>query len=204
MIENIVFDYGGVLVQYDFVTFFGRLLGSREKGEWFMDHVLPDSVGAAMDRELHPFDYYIRQQQERWPEYADTLSYFASHYTDVFTVETPGIRELILVLKERGFHVYGLSNWSSKLLEVKAKFSVFGLITDELVSKDVHLLKPDPAIYQAFLGKFHLDATSCLFIDDKPENIAGCRKVGMNGIRFNREHPAETIKEIKNLLRING
>ena len=76
MIENIVFDYGGVLVQYDFVAFFGKLLGSLEQGQWFMDHVLPEDVGAAMDRELHPFDYYIRQQQERWPEYADTLSYF--------------------------------------------------------------------------------------------------------------------------------
>ena len=61
MIENIVFDYGGVLVQYDFVAFFGKLLGSRERGQWFMDHVLPEEVGAAMDRELHPFDYYIRQ-----------------------------------------------------------------------------------------------------------------------------------------------
>lgn len=203
MIENIVFDYGGVLVQYDFVAFFGKLLGSREQGRWFMDHVLPEEVGAAMDRELHPFDYYIRQQQERWPEYADTLSYFASHYTDVFTVETPGIRELILVLKERGFHVYGLSNWSSKLLEVKAKFSIFGLITDELVSKDVHLLKPDPAIYQAFLGKFHLKADTCLFLDDKAENIKGCQSVGMQGIRFNRENPAETILEIKKLLEIH-
>lgn len=204
MIDNIVFDYGGVLVQYDFVAFFGKLLGSREKGEWFMDHVLPDSVGAAMDRELHPFDYYIRQQQERWPQYADALSYFASHYTDVFTCETPGIRNLILQLKSHGFHVYGLSNWSSKLSEVKAAFSVFSLITDELVSKDVHLLKPEPAIYQAFLDKFHLDAASCLFIDDKPENIGGCRMVGMNGIRFDRVNPAETIKEITDLLGING
>lgn len=204
MIENIVFDYGGVLVQYDFVAFFGRLLGSREKGEWFMDNVLPDNVGADMDRELHPFDYYIRQQQERWPQYADALSYFASHYTDVFTVETPGIRDLILLLKDRGFHVYGLSNWSSKLSEVKEKYSVFGLITDELVSKDVHLLKPERAIYQALLDKFHLKADSCLFVDDKPENIEGCRKVGMHGIRFNRENPSETIKEIKNLLGIHG
>ena len=200
MIENIVFDYGGVLVQYDFVAFFGKLLGSRERGQWFMDHVLPEEVGAAMDRELHPFDYYIRQQQERWPEYADTLSYFDSHYTDVFTVETPGIRDLIQLLKDRGFHVYGLSNWSSKLSEVKEKYSVFGLISDELVSKDVHLLKPDPAIYQAFLDKFHLKADTCLFLDDKKENIEGCRLVGMQGIRFDREHPEKTICEIKKLL----
>lgn len=200
MIENIVFDYGGVLVQYDFVAFFGKLLGSRERGQWFMDHVLPEEVGAAMDRELHPFDYYIRQQQERWPEYADVLSYFAGHYTDVFTVETPGIRDLIQLLKDRGFHVYGLSNWSSKLSEVKEKYSVFQLITDELVSKDVHLLKPETAIYQTFLDKFHLRADTCLFVDDKAENIEGCWQVGMQGIRFDREHPEKTICEIKKLL----
>lgn len=203
-ISNVVFDYGGVLVQYDFVAFFGRLLGSRERGQWFMSHVLPEEIGAAMDRELHPFDYYIRQQQEQWPEYADALSYFASHYTDVFTVETPGIRDLILLLKDRGYHVYGLSNWSSKISEVKEKYSVFGLITEELVSKDVHLLKPDPAIYRAFLDKFHLEAKSCLFLDDKSENISGCEKVGMRGLRFDREHPDHTILAVKNLLLNNG
>ena len=200
MIENIVFDYGGVLVQYDFVAFFGKLLGSRQRGQWFMDHVLPEEVGAAMDRELHSFDYYIRQQQERWPKYADTLSYFDSHYTDVFTVETPGIRDLIQLLKDRGFHVDGLSNWSSKLSEVKEKYSVFELITDELVSKDVHLLKPETAIYQTFLDKFHLRADTCLFVDDKAENIEGCQKVGMYGVPFDRDHLLETIHEIKKSL----
>lgn len=120
--------------------------------------------------------------------------------TDVFIVETPGIRELILLLKDHDFHVYGLSNWSSKLSEVKEKYSVFGLISDELVSKDVHLLKPDPAIYRAFLDKFHLKADTCLFLDDKKENIEGCRQVGMQGIRFDREHPEKTICEIKKLL----
>ena len=119
--------------------------------------------------------------------------------TDVFIVETPGIRELIALLKDRRYHVYGLSNWSSKLSEVKEKYGIFGLITDELVSKDVYLLKPDPAIYQASLNKFHLKAESCLFLDDKKENIEGYRQVGVLGIRFDREHPEKIICEIKKL-----
>lgn len=119
--------------------------------------------------------------------------------TDVFIVETPGIRELIALLKDRRYHVYGLSNWSSKLSEVKEKYGIFGLITDELVSKDVYLLKPDPAINQASLNKFHLKAESCLFLDDKKENIEGYRQVGVLGIRFDREHPEKIICEIKKL-----
>ncbi|MGI6224590.1 MAG: HAD family hydrolase [Prevotella sp.] len=201
MIKNIIFDYGGVLVQYDFAGFFGKLLGSREKGEWFMDNVLPDEVNREMDRELHPFSFYIHRQQQRWPDYADALDYFDKHYTDAFTSEMPGMRQFMMELKEKGFHLFGLSNWSSKLSEVKDKFSIFSLIEKELVSKDVHLLKPDPSIYRAFLSKFSLDPAFCLFIDDKQENINGCKTVGMNGFHFDSNSPRESIESIKNLLR---
>lgn len=200
MIKNIVFDYGGVLVQYDFAGFFGKLLGSRKNGEWFMANVLPDSVNRQMDRELHPFSYYIEQQKRQWPQYARELDLFENHYTEPFTAEMPGMRLLISDLKEKGYHVYGLSNWSSKLAEVKAKFSIFSLIQDELISKDVHLLKPEPAIYKAFLNKFSLSPESCLFIDDKQENIEGCKSVGMNGLRFDRSNPSASIEAIRNLL----
>ena len=199
-VKNIVFDYGGVLVQYDFAGFFGKILGSREKGQWLMDHVLPEQVNRDMDRELHPFSYYIRQQQDRWPEYADALDYFSHHYADVFTGETPGMRQLMTDLREAGFHLYGLSNWSSKLADVKARFSIFSLITDELISKDVHVIKPEPAIYQALLHKFDLNPDTCLFIDDKQENIDGCQSVGMHGFRFYPQQPLKSIAEIRRLL----
>jgi HAD superfamily hydrolase (TIGR01509 family) len=200
MIKNIVFDYGGVLIQYDFPGYFAKLLGSREKGEWFMAHVLPDEVNKEMDRELHPFSYYIKRQQQRWPEYADILDFYEQHYTDPYTEETPGIRQLMTDLMRQGYHLFGLSNWSSMLALVKKKFSIFGLITDELVSKDVHLLKPEPAIYEAFLQKFRLAPASCLFIDDKQENIDGCQSVGMHGICFNRQAISDSINAIRNFL----
>ena len=184
MIKNIVFDFGGVLVQYDFVTFFANILGSREQGEWFMENVLPHSVNNEMDLEFHNFRYYIEQQQRLWPDYAEALDIFDKHYIDVFTCETEGIRDLILSLKSSGYRILGLSNWSSRVYDVINKFDIFNLIEDSLISKDVHQLKPNKDIYESFLNKFDVKAAECVFIDDKPENIEGCKTVGMNGIVF--------------------
>ena len=64
------------------------------------------------------------------------------------------------------------------------KFDIFNLIEDSLISKDVHQLKPNKDIYESFLNKFDVKAAECVFIDDKPENIEGCKTVGMNGIVF--------------------
>lgn len=184
MIKNIVFDFGGVLVQYDFEGFFAKILGSREQGEWFMENVLPHRINNDMDLEFHNFRYYIEQQQRLWPDYAEALDIFDKHYIDVFTRETEGIRDILLTLKARGYRILGLSNWSSRVYEVINKFDIFNLIEDSLISKDVHQLKPNKDIYESFLNKFHVKADECVFIDDKPENIEGCKVVGMNGIVF--------------------
>ena len=184
MIKNIVFDFGGVLVQYDFLTFFAKILGSKEDATCFMQKVLSEKVNNEMDLELHEFSYYIEQQKRLWPEYAEALDIFDKHYIDVFTCETEGIRDLILSLKSSGYRILGLSNWSSRVYDVINKFDIFNLIEDSLISKDVHQLKPNKDIYESFLNKFDVKAAECVFIDDKPENIEGCKTVGMNGIVF--------------------
>lgn len=90
----------------------------------------------------------------------------------------------MLTLKARGYRILGLSNWSSRVYDVIDKFDIFNLIEDSLISKDVHQLKPNKDIYESFLNKFNVKAEECVFIDDKPENIEGCKAVGMSGIVF--------------------
>ena len=61
-----------------------------------------------------------------------------------------------------------------------------------LISADVHLLKPEAAIYQALFDKFDLTAASCLFVDDFPPNIEAAENAGMQGIVF---HDAGQLRE---------
>lgn len=198
MIKNIVFDFGGVLVQYDFITFFAKLLGSRDKAIWFMQNVLPQNVNNDMDLEIRPFVYYLEQQKRLWPEYANALDAFDKHYTDVFIGETEGIRDLMLRLKADGYRLLGLSNWSSRVYDVMAKYDIFKILEGSLISKDVHQLKPNRDIYESFLKKFNVKADECVFIDDKPENIEGCKAIGMPGIIFRDTNQLD--KELSELL----
>ena len=184
MIKNIVFDFGGVLVQYDFLLFFSAQLGSKKKAEWFLNNVFTGKINADMDRGVHEPEYFFNMQKKLWPEYAYILDNFDKNYTDIFTHESEGLRALMLDMKARGYKLLGLSNWSSKVYEVMDKFDIFQLLEGYLLSKDVHQLKPEPEIYQSFFQKFGVKAEESVFIDDKPENIVAAQNVGMYGIVY--------------------
>jgi len=205
MIKNIVFDFGGVLVTYDFYGFFFPLFKSHEKTVEFMSKVLTQEVGNDMDREEIPFSLYMKQLKEHWPEYTEALDMMEKDYVHIVTGEMPGMTELMKRLKSQGYQLLGLSNWSSKVYEVMEKYPIFNLLDGALISTEVKQLKPDADIYQTFLKRFNAKAEECIFIDDKPINIIGCQKVGMHGILFqNTAQLEEEIKRISATTRFNN
>lgn len=185
MIKNIVFDFGGVLVQYDFKAYFTNILGSKEKGEWFMQNILNDDNNDLLDKGDRPFDEYIAEWKQRWPDYAVALDAFDKNNADIFTNEIPGMVALMTGLKEKGYRLLGLSNWHTKVWGIMKKFPrIFGLLDGYLISHQVHLLKPHREIFEAFCKKFEVKSDECVFIDDKQKNIDGAKAVGMQAILF--------------------
>ena len=110
---------------------------------------------------------------------------FDKHYTDIFTGEVPGMKDLMKDFKSEGYRLLGLSNWSTKVFDVMDKFpEIFSLLDGYLVSHQVHLLKTHKEIYEAFCKKFDVKPEDCVFIDDKAVNIEGAKSIGMHGIVF--------------------
>lgn len=185
MIKNIVFDFGGVLVQYDFLRFFVHQLGSEAQARQFMAQVLTEENNGRLDKADKTFGEYMEEWKRQWPEAAQVIDLFDKHYTDIFTAEVPGITELMRQLKAKGCRLLGLSNWSTKVFDVMHKFpKPFAELEGSLISYQVHLLKPDVAIYDAFCEKFGVKPDECLFIDDKTENIEGAKRAGWHGVVF--------------------
>jgi HAD superfamily hydrolase (TIGR01509 family) len=90
---------------------------------------------------------------------------------------------LLKTMKERGYHVYILSNMSKEGLEViKQKYDFFKLCDGEIFSCNVHTVKPDTVMYLFLLKEYNLDPAECLFIDDVQENIDAAKAVGIDGI----------------------
>lgn len=185
MIKNIVFDFGAVLVAYDFQGFFARALGSEEQAHQFMTQVLTEENNGRLDKADKSFDEYMAEWKQQWPQFTQAIELLDKHYTDIFTSEVPGIAELMKELKDKGYRLLGLSNWSTKVFDIMRKFPrPFALLDGSLISHQVHLLKPDKAIYVAFCQKFGVKADECLFIDDKAENIEGGQRAGWHGVVF--------------------
>lgn len=67
-----------------------------------------------------------------------------------------------------------------------------------IISAEVQAAKPEPRIFQIALEKFGVQPGEAVFVDDLPENIAGCEAVGMHGILFHS--PQQAREDLKRLL----
>ena len=99
--------------------------------------------------------------------------------------EIPGMFDVVKTLKDRGYKIYGLTNWSAETFPwVRETFPIFTLLEGMVVSGEEFLLKPSPEIYNLLLKRYGLKAEECVFIDDNPANAEGARRVGMKGLVF--------------------
>ena len=88
-------------------------------------------------------------------------------------------------IKRAGHGLYFLSNYHAELAkDALARNPFFALFDGGVFSCDVHLIKPDPAIYQHLLAHYHLDPSSCLFFDDMPENVDAAIALGIPAVQF--------------------
>lgn len=192
IIRNLIFDFGKVLVDYDFEPVIHQFFKDPEKERQFLEIITDDEFIDRFDLEEIPFAELIEEMKVRYPEFADAFDYFRDNYCDFVTGEVKGMHALLSKLKSMGFKLYGLTNWCSKVYDVIGKYDIFNLLNGYVVSSDVKLIKPDIAIYQTLCRSFDLTPEECLFADDKQKNVDGAVAAGMKGILFTTATAYET------------
>lgn len=198
MIKNLIFDFGKVLVDYDFEAFFHRHIPDTARCRAFTPVLYNERVQQLLDRELKPYDDIMEDLIRENREYEREIRTFNEHYTEIVTGEVPGMRELLARLKAEGYRLYGLTNWCSKVYHTMGQFDIFRLLDGQVISSEEHVIKPDPAIYEILFERFRLRPEECIFTDDRPMNVDGGRRLGMNGIVF--RNAAQYEKELRQLL----
>lgn len=200
MKKNLIFDYGNVLVGYDPHVVYDPFFGDTGKTTWFLQNILTEEWTRKMDTGFPTFRECINILKGRHPEYVEAIELYDSRYLDMITGEIPGMYKLLSSYKSRGWHIYGLTNWSGKVYEVLQKYPIFSLIDGMVISSEVNLLKPDTMIYRKLLAKYALQADECIFIDDRQENVETAKQLGMSGIVF--ENAAQLEQQLFELERI--
>lgn len=184
MIKNLIFDFGKVLVDYDFETFFKQHVPNEERCQAFIPILYNEKIQQLLDREERPFDVLMEDVIHKYKEFESEIRTFIELYPEIVTGEMPGMKELLTRLKAEGYKLYGLTNWCSKVYITMAQFDIFKLLDGYVISSEEHVIKPEPAIYQCLFNRFHLKPEECIFTDDRAENIEGGKALGMEGIVF--------------------
>ena len=184
MIKNLIFDFGKVLVDYDFEAFFKKHVPDEERRRNLSPILYNVELQQLLDREDKPFEEIMEEVVDKNKEFEHEIRIFMRLYPEIVTGEVPGMRKLLAQMKEEGYKLYGLTNWCSKVYSTMDRFEIFKLLEGEVISSELHLIKPEAAIYNSLFEKFHLNPKECVFTDDRPENIEGGKALGMDGIVF--------------------
>ena len=182
--KNIIFDFGNVLVRWEPEKIYTEHFGDEAKAWWFLRHVADNDWRLRIDAGESQ-DACIAEQQARYPEYRQALALYRDRWRDMLTGEMPGMRDIIVELREKGHEIYGLTNWSMETFpQAREHFSILQMIDRYVVSGAEHLVKPDPRLFQVLLDRYGLRAEDCTFVDDNPVNVEAARRMGMRGIVF--------------------
>lgn len=193
MIRNIVFDYGGVLVDWNPRYLYDNYFSDTERSQWFIDNICTNDWNATLDGGK-PFDVGVAELTAKHPEWADAIAAYRDRWIEMIGGEIPHTADLVRRLKRAGYGVYGLTNWSAETFpKVRARYGIFDELDGMVVSGEEHLLKPDARIYRVLLSRYGLKPEESIFLDDNAANVEGARAVGMASERFVSAEQAEQL-----------
>jgi putative hydrolase of the HAD superfamily len=192
-IRGVIFDFGGVLSETfdpDTARAYEQELGlepsTLEAALFDCEPWLEVSQGR-ISEELYRERFGAGLPRPVPPERLAALWKFVFELTGI----RAGMRELIAETRARGFRVALLSNERRSLRATLERWDLAPLFDCIVISAEVGLRKPDPAIFRHAAQGLALPTETCLFVDDREGNVLAAREVGMHALRF------ESIEQLR-------
>jgi 2-haloacid dehalogenase len=181
----VVFDLGGVLIDWDPRHLYRALFVDDEEGmEWFLANVTTPAWNAEQDRG-RSWDDAVAELIERHPEHEELIRAFRERWLEMLGGAHEDTVEVLAEVRSGGVPVYALTNWSADTFELaRESFPFLGWFRGVLVSGREKLAKPDTRIFRLLLERFSLVPESTVFIDDSPANVAAAQALGIDAIQF--------------------
>ena len=186
----VVYDVGGVLLDWDPRHLYSKIFDDPARMEWFLAEVCSPAWNIAQDGG-RPWADAEAEAIARHPGCAAEIRAFRSRWHEMVRGPIPGAVALLEELYAASVPLYAITNFAADTFrETTERFEFFDRFAGIVVSGDEHMLKPDPRIFQLLEQRYQLDLADCVFIDDVAKNCDGARACGMHAIQF--VSPAET------------
>ncbi|UKB85635.1 HAD family phosphatase [Chryseobacterium sp. MEBOG06] len=187
-IKNIIFDFGGVLMDWNPRYFFKDYFNDDEKMEYFLEHIAQSEWNEEQDRG-RSLSEGTEIQVKKFPEWEKEIKAYYDNWTVMLKSDIPQNVEVLRKLKNTKYHLFGLTNWSEETFPYALEnYDFFQIFDDKIVvSGTEKLIKPDPRIWHILLERYNIKAEESVFIDDNPKNIEMAKTLGFITIHITPE-----------------
>ena len=188
----VVFDLGGVLIDWDRRHLYRKLFDSEDEMEEFLASVCTMEWNDQLDRG-RPFADAVAELAAEHPHHADRIEAYHSRWIEMVAGVMDDTVAIVDELRGRGVPLYALSNWSEETFRlVRHEFLFLDWFDGVLLSSEIGITKPDRRIFDELVRRYGLDPATTLFIDDNPPNVEGAIAAGLQAVRF---ETATTLRE---------
>jgi 2-haloacid dehalogenase len=184
-VHNIVFDLGGVLIDWNPRHLYRKLFdGDTGAMEDFLATVCTQEWNEQQDAGRTAAEAQA-ELIERFPEHEARIRAYYDRFDEMMAGPIPGTLDILEALHERQVPLYALTNWSAETFpHALRRFAFFERFRGIVVSGRIKLKKPDPRIFAHLIAAHRLVARETLFIDDVLKNVEGARAAGLQALHF--------------------
>ena len=189
-IDTIIFDLGGVLIDWNPDYLFDSIFTSPEEKKFFFEQVCTPDWNEAQDagRSIEEGTNLLIQQ---YPDHEANIRLFYDQWEQMLNGPIQETVDIFKALKDTNqFKFYALTNWSAELFPVALnKYDFLHWFDGRVVSGEEKTRKPYKDIYQTIINRYNLVPATTLFTDDNIRNIYPAQELGLQTIHF--QHPAQ-------------
>lgn len=184
-IDAIIFDLGGVLIDWNPSYVFDKMFSDEEQKKHFFENICTHEWNEKQDAG-RPLTEATEELVHKHPEWKEYIEAYYGRWEEMLGGPIHETVEVFRQLKDSGrYKIYALTNWSAELFPIALeRYEFLHWFDGRVVSGEEKTRKPFPEFYQLILDRFQLIPEETLFIDDNLRNAEAAEKIGLKTIRF--------------------
>jgi 2-haloacid dehalogenase len=196
----VVFDLGGVLLDWDPRHLYRQIFSDEQEMERFLSEVCTPEWHAAHDLGV-PTAASCAELALRHPQFADQIAAWSIRSEEMIGGVFAGTVEVLQAVRATNRPCYALTNMEAETYPLRLeRFPFLGWFDGTVVSGQEGVAKPDPVIFERLLARFALTAEATLMIDDRPENLDAAAQLGIQTLLFRSSGQLRTDLESAGIL----
>ncbi len=195
-IDTVIFDLGGVLIDWNPNYVFDQIFDSEERKRYFFENICTSDWNEQQDagRSLQEGTELLVAQH---PEWEHEIRAYYGRWREMLGGPIHDTVDILKQIKEEDkYRLYALTNWSAETFPIAQELYDFLSWFEGIVVSGVERTrKPFAGFYQILLDRYQVAPDKAIFIDDNFRNVTAASSLGMDGIHF--QSPTKLEKELK-------